>query len=59
MGNFSENFKFMNRHRQADFTNEPTLAYYKEVLIKLIEKKFGVLPEKLVSDNTKDNLDEN
>lgn len=46
MGNFSENFKFMNRHKRADFTNEPTLVYYKEVLVKLIEKKFGVLPDK-------------
>lgn len=50
MGNFSENFKFMNRHKRSDFTNEPTLAYYKEVLVKLIEKKFGKVTEELVSE---------
>ena len=51
MGNFSENFKFMNRHKQADFTNEPTLVYYKEVLVKLIEKKFGILPDALIQND--------
>lgn len=54
MGNFSENFKFMNRHKQADFSNEPTLVYYKEVLVKLIEKKFGKITEELVGESQND-----
>lgn len=36
MGNFSKRFKFMNRHKNADFTREATLTHWKRELVELM-----------------------
>lgn len=48
MGNFSEKFKFMTRYKQSDFSNERTVAHYKEVFVKMVEKKFGKVTDELI-----------
>lgn len=36
MGNFTKRFKFMNRHKQADFSRPETLAHWKRELVDLM-----------------------
>lgn len=36
MGNFSKRFKFMNRHKQADFSRPETLAHWKREFVDLM-----------------------
>jgi uncharacterized protein YegJ (DUF2314 family) len=57
MGNFSKRFKFMNRHKQADFSREQTLAHWKRELVDLMIRS-GMVTFKKDEDEEDKNVSE-
>lgn len=52
MGNFTEKFKFMNRHKNSDFSRESTVEHWKRELVDLMIRKGLVTYEKDTDNKT-------
>ena len=57
MGNFSKRFKFMNRHKQADFSRSETLVHWKRELVDLMIRS-GMVTFKNEPDEEDKNISE-